>query len=79
MWTDDYLAAFAQASNAMLTTLDRKMPARYPSVRGRTAARLTLSGGDSALGRARHRNRHRGQGHRDRPREGPPRYACSVD
>jgi hypothetical protein len=32
MWTDDYLAAFAQASDATLTTLDRKMPARYPSV-----------------------------------------------
>jgi uncharacterized protein len=33
LWTDDYLAAFAQASDAMLVTLDRKMPARYPSVR----------------------------------------------
>jgi hypothetical protein len=33
LWTDDYLAAFAQASDATLTTLDRKMPARYPSVR----------------------------------------------
>jgi hypothetical protein len=33
LWTDDYLAAFAQASAATLTTLDRKMPARYPSVR----------------------------------------------
>jgi uncharacterized protein len=32
LWTDDYLAAFAQASNATLTTLDRKMPGRYPSV-----------------------------------------------
>jgi toxin-antitoxin system PIN domain toxin len=32
LWTDDYLAAFAQASNATLTTLDRTMPARYPSV-----------------------------------------------
>ncbi len=32
MLTDDYLAAFAQASAATLTTLDRKMPARYPSV-----------------------------------------------
>ena len=32
LWTDDYLAAFAQASDATLTTLDRKMPARYPSV-----------------------------------------------
>lgn len=33
LWTDDYLAAFAQASDATLTTLDRKLPARYPSVR----------------------------------------------
>ena len=32
LWTDDYLAAFAQASDATLTTLDRNMPARYPSV-----------------------------------------------
>jgi uncharacterized protein len=33
LWTDDYLAAFAQASDAALVTLDRKMLARYPSVR----------------------------------------------
>src|SRR5262249_49317126 len=33
LWTDDYLAAFAQASDATLATLDRKMPGRYPSVR----------------------------------------------
>ena len=33
LWTDDYLAAFAQASDATLITLDRKVPARYPSVR----------------------------------------------
>jgi hypothetical protein len=33
LWTDDYLAAFAQASDAALVTLGRKMPARYPSVR----------------------------------------------
>jgi hypothetical protein len=33
LWTDDYLAAFAQASDATLVTLDRKIPARYPSVR----------------------------------------------
>jgi uncharacterized protein len=32
LWTDDYLAAFAQASGATLITLDRKIPARYPSV-----------------------------------------------
>jgi toxin-antitoxin system PIN domain toxin len=33
LWTDDYLAAFAQAGDAMLVTLDRNVPARYPSVR----------------------------------------------
>jgi toxin-antitoxin system PIN domain toxin len=33
LWTDDYLAAFAQASDATLVTLDRKLPARCPSVR----------------------------------------------
>lgn len=33
LWTDDYLAAFAQASDMTLTTLDRKLPGRYPSVR----------------------------------------------
>ena len=33
LWTDDYLAAFAQASDATLITLDRKVLARYPSVR----------------------------------------------
>jgi uncharacterized protein len=33
LWTDDYLAAFAQASDAALITLDRMVPARYPSVR----------------------------------------------
>ena len=33
LWTDDYLAAFAQASESTLVTLDRKVPARYPSVR----------------------------------------------
>jgi toxin-antitoxin system PIN domain toxin len=33
LWTDDYLAAFAQASEATLVTLDRQLPARYPSVR----------------------------------------------
>jgi uncharacterized protein len=32
LWTDDYLAAFAQASDATLTTLDRKLASRYPSV-----------------------------------------------
>jgi len=33
LWTDDYLAAFAQASDATLITLNRKAPAHYPSVR----------------------------------------------
>jgi len=32
LWTDDYLAAFAQASGASLATLDIKMKDRYPSV-----------------------------------------------
>lgn len=33
LWTDDYLAAFAQASGASLATLDGKLKERYPSVR----------------------------------------------
>ncbi|SRR5216683_578815 len=33
LWTDDYLAAFAQTSDATLATLDRKLQGRYPSVR----------------------------------------------
>ena len=32
LWTDDYLAAFAQASGASLSTFDTKLKARYPSV-----------------------------------------------
>jgi hypothetical protein len=32
LWTDDYLAAFAQAAPAKLVTLDRKIRTRYPSV-----------------------------------------------
>jgi toxin-antitoxin system PIN domain toxin len=32
LWTDDYLAAFAQAAGAGLVTLDTKLKARYPSV-----------------------------------------------
>jgi len=32
LWTDDYLAAFAQAAHADLVTLDRSMHGRYPSV-----------------------------------------------
>lgn len=32
LWTDDYLAAFAQASGASLATLDAKLRARYPSI-----------------------------------------------
>jgi toxin-antitoxin system PIN domain toxin len=33
LWTDDYLAAFAQASDTTLATLDTEFPTRYPSVR----------------------------------------------
>jgi toxin-antitoxin system PIN domain toxin len=33
LWTDDYLAAFAQAADADLVTLDRGLRTRYPSVR----------------------------------------------
>jgi uncharacterized protein len=33
LWTDDYLAAFAQASGASLATLDTELTHRYPSVR----------------------------------------------
>jgi len=33
LWTDDYLAAFAQAGNLELVTLDRKLAERYPAVR----------------------------------------------
>ncbi len=36
LWTDDYLAAFAQAANATLATLDRKLQDRYPSVQVET-------------------------------------------
>jgi toxin-antitoxin system PIN domain toxin len=32
LWTDDYLAAFAQASGAVLATFDTKLKDRYPSV-----------------------------------------------
>jgi len=32
LWTDDYLAAFAQACGASLATLDTKLKERYPSV-----------------------------------------------
>jgi hypothetical protein len=32
LWTDDYLAAFAQAMGAELVTLDAGLRARYPSV-----------------------------------------------
>lgn len=32
LWTDDYLAAFAQAANAPLVTLDAGLRNRYPSV-----------------------------------------------
>ncbi|WP_218022448.1 TA system VapC family ribonuclease toxin [Nocardia amamiensis] len=36
LWTDDYLAAFSQTSGADMATLDRKLAARYPSVRVHT-------------------------------------------
>ena len=32
LWTDDYLAAFAQAAAAELVTFDARLRARYPSV-----------------------------------------------
>ncbi|WP_054816409.1 TA system VapC family ribonuclease toxin [Nocardia arizonensis] len=32
LWTDDYLAAFAQTSRAALATFDRRLATRYPSV-----------------------------------------------
>jgi uncharacterized protein len=33
LWTDDYLAAFAQAADAELVTFDRALSKRYTSVR----------------------------------------------
>jgi hypothetical protein len=33
LWTDDYLAAFAQAADAELVTFDRALSRRYRSVR----------------------------------------------
>lgn len=33
LWTDDYLAAFAQLARAELVTLDRGIATHYPSVR----------------------------------------------
>jgi toxin-antitoxin system PIN domain toxin len=33
LWTDGYLAAFAQAAHADLVTFDRSMHGRYPSVK----------------------------------------------
>lgn len=38
LWTDDYLAALAQAAAVALATLDREFPRRYPSVRVETLA-----------------------------------------
>jgi predicted nucleic acid-binding protein len=32
LWTDDYLAAFAQAIDAELVTLDSVFKTRYPAV-----------------------------------------------
>ncbi|MBO0854618.1 MAG: type II toxin-antitoxin system VapC family toxin [Nocardia sp.] len=39
LWTDDYLAAFAQTSGAEMATMDRKFAARYPSVKVVTIGR----------------------------------------
>lgn len=36
LWTDDYLAAFAQTGGITLATLDRAFAHRYPSVRVET-------------------------------------------
>jgi hypothetical protein len=36
LWTDDYLAGFAQAGHLTLVTLDRAFAKRYPSVRVET-------------------------------------------
>ena len=36
LWTDDYLAAFAQAAGITLATLDRALRRRYPSVQVET-------------------------------------------
>ena len=33
LWTDDYMAAFAQAADAELVTFDRALSKRYPSAR----------------------------------------------
>lgn len=33
LWTDDYIAAFAQTADLTLVTLDRSLVKRYPSVR----------------------------------------------
>ena len=38
LWTDDYLAAFAQAGGLVLATLDGDLAKRYPSVRVETLA-----------------------------------------
>lgn len=38
LWTDDYLAAFAQTGGLTLATLDRQLAHRYPSVRVETLA-----------------------------------------
>ncbi len=32
LWTDDYLAAFAETADAIFVTLDTAIEARYPSV-----------------------------------------------
>jgi toxin-antitoxin system PIN domain toxin len=49
LWTDDYLAAFAQAAGAELVTLDRACARRYPALRVRCLLE-TLDDADAANG-----------------------------
>jgi uncharacterized protein len=44
LWTDDYLAAFAQAGDATLATLDSKLHSRYPSVHVESLLSLSARG-----------------------------------
>jgi uncharacterized protein len=55
LWTDDYLAAFAQASDATLATLDTKLHSRYPSVRVETLLPLSAPRQHSAATQRRFR------------------------
>jgi toxin-antitoxin system PIN domain toxin len=49
LWTDDYLAAFAQAMDFTLATLDGKFPSRYPSVRVESLLPLPIPSVPSCL------------------------------